>query len=264
MIVKNEEDIIEQTLRDAARWSDKLIVLDNGSSDKTWEIVQSLAKELPVIIPFVQDFQSFHDGLRAIMFNKFKVELTENDWWCIRMDADEFYHDDPRQMLQNIPHKYKLVYKASIDYFITHEDLEDFKFTGNFSEDRSKIKYYQPYTWSEIRFVRHSDKLKWDIKKIVPTPAGLIYPHQIRVLHYQYRSPEQMRKRFETRLIAKNENKRTFKHEKGVDWKFYLKYRNELVCHNEGEDYTILGNRNKFNKPYKRIIKQLLTLVRYY
>ena len=35
MLVKNEEDIIASTLKAAAEWSDKLIVLDNGSTDRT-------------------------------------------------------------------------------------------------------------------------------------------------------------------------------------------------------------------------------------
>jgi glycosyltransferase involved in cell wall biosynthesis len=264
MLVKNEEDIIESTLREGAKWCDKLIVMDNGSSDKTWEIVNQLSEELSVIIPFCQHNQSFKIGLRSIMFDQFKSELTSDDWWCVRMDADEFYLDNPRQILKDIPSKYRLVYKASIDFFITHEDLQDYNFSGNFSDDKNKIMYYQPYTWSEMRFVRHSKKLKWDISKFIPSPTGLIFPRQIRILHYQFRSPEQMKKRFETRLKAKNENCGSFKHEKGADWKSYLKHRNELVCHSEGEDFTILGNRNKFNKPYKRIVKQLLTLLRYY
>ena len=90
LLVKNEEDIIVSNLRAAAQWSDKLIVMDNGSTDNTWQIVQDLAKEYPQIIPFAQDSQPFRIGLRALMFNAFKHEMTKDDWWCIRLDADEF------------------------------------------------------------------------------------------------------------------------------------------------------------------------------
>lgn len=68
LLVKNEEDIIVSNLRAAAQWSDKLIVMDNGSTDNTWQIVQDLAKEYPQIIPFAQDSQPFRIGLRALMF----------------------------------------------------------------------------------------------------------------------------------------------------------------------------------------------------
>ena len=38
LVVKNEADIIAHTLTDAARWSDKIIILDNGSTDGTWDM----------------------------------------------------------------------------------------------------------------------------------------------------------------------------------------------------------------------------------
>jgi hypothetical protein len=112
MLVKNEEDIIASTLRAAAEWSDKLIVLDNGSTDRTWEIVNDMASLHPCIIPFAQDGRPFRIGLRALMFDAFKHEMTDEDWWCIRMDADEFYVESPREFLQNIPKRFKQVSKA--------------------------------------------------------------------------------------------------------------------------------------------------------
>ena len=40
LLVKNEADIIRTSILAAAQWSDKVIVMDNGSTDGTWEIVQ--------------------------------------------------------------------------------------------------------------------------------------------------------------------------------------------------------------------------------
>ena len=37
--VKNEVDIIDQSLRAAASWCSKIYVFDNGSDDGTWETV---------------------------------------------------------------------------------------------------------------------------------------------------------------------------------------------------------------------------------
>ena len=99
MLVKNEEDIIASTLKAAVEWSDKLIVLDNGSTDRTWEIVNDMASLRPCIIPFAQDGRPFRIGLRALMFDAFKHEMTDDDWWCISMDADEFYVESPRKFL---------------------------------------------------------------------------------------------------------------------------------------------------------------------
>lgn len=50
-LVKDEADIIEYTLSRAAEWSHRIFVMDNGSTDGTWELVQRLARRLPGIVP---------------------------------------------------------------------------------------------------------------------------------------------------------------------------------------------------------------------
>ena len=47
LLVKNEVDVIAASLKDACRWSDKIIVIDNGSTDGTWQLIQDLAKQYP-------------------------------------------------------------------------------------------------------------------------------------------------------------------------------------------------------------------------
>lgn len=264
LLVKNEDDIIASTLRAAAIWSDKVIVLDNGSTDNTWKIVNELALEFSNIIPFAQDNSTFKIGMRAIMFNHFKSELTENDWWCIRLDADEFFIQDPREFLKEIKLKYKQVYKASYDYTITNEDIAEYSFSGNFENDKHKIQYYLPKTWSEIRFLRHSPKLHWDIDEFKPKPCGLTYPKQIDVAHYQYRSPQQMEKRFNVRKQAKIDGCVSFKHENGSSWQDYLIPRNGLNFDNKKDKLQTAGNRNNFNKRHTFIFKSILTFFNYY
>ena len=41
-MVKNEADIIEQTIKAAAKWSDFIYIFDNGSTDGSWEKVLEL------------------------------------------------------------------------------------------------------------------------------------------------------------------------------------------------------------------------------
>ena len=264
MLVKNEQDIIASTLRAAAEWSDKVIVLDNGSTDNTWEIIQNLSVSDPRIIPFAQDSQPFRIGLRALIFDAFAHEMTSNDWWCIRLDADEFYADSPRKFLVDIPMRYKQVSKASIDFMITEEDLNEFEFEGDFEADRSKIRYYNPLTWAEVRFLRHSPKLRWDTDKFKPTPCGLTWPLQIKVLHYQFRSPQQMQKRFGVRQQAREEGCGSFSHEKGKSWHDYLQKREQLAYYQPEKGFELRGNRNKFNKTHTRIFKSILTFIGYY
>lgn len=90
LLVKNEADIIRESLLAAMQWSDKVIVMDNGSKDGTWDIVQEMAAQDPHIVAFMQYTGGFRIGLRAKAFRAFRHEMTRNDWWCVRLDADEF------------------------------------------------------------------------------------------------------------------------------------------------------------------------------
>lgn len=262
MLVKNEADILEYTLRDDAKWCDKVIVIDNGSDDGTWEIVQKVAEECPNVIPFLQTREPFIEGLRGYAFDAFGGEMEEGDWWAIRMDADEFYKGNIKEFLSHVPFKYKQVHAARVDFQLTTEDDFD-SFTGDFAHDKELIEYYLPGTWAEIRFLRHSKSLKWDKTKRRPEPCGLTYPKQVQVIHYQHRSPMQMQQRLEVRKIA-NEQNDSFHHIKTYDWKDYLVDRKDCVKDDGTGLYPTVGNRNKFNKLHTRIFKSVLTVFGYY
>lgn len=222
LLVKNEVDIIRASLCAAAKWSDKVIVMDNGSTDGTWEIVQSMAAENERIVAFMQYTGSFHIGLRAKAFRAFRKDMSRNDWWCVRLDADEFFAEDPRVFLANIPRKYNCVKKLSTDFVLTHEDIKKHKFTGDFSLDRTYITHYLPEQRKERRFMRHSPWLIWNEKWRYPHPMGRTTKECIAVDHYQYRSPQQMEKRYNTRQQAKKDGCGSFLHENGSSWQEYL------------------------------------------
>lgn len=222
LLVKNEADIIRASLLAAIQWSDKVIVMDNGSSDGTWEIVQEMAAQNPRIVAFMQYKGGFRIGLRAKAFKAYRQEMTRNDWWCVRLDADEFFSEDPRTFLAQIPKKYNTVKKLSTDYILTQEDIENHSFTGDFSIDRQHITHHLPEKRKERRFMRHSPWLVWCEKWRYPHPIGRTAKTCIAVDHYQYRSPQQMKKRFMTRQQAKKDGCGSFLHENGNDWTDYL------------------------------------------
>lgn len=58
IICKNEERIIEKCLNQAKKLADEIIVVDSGSTDKTPEIVQEIAKNFNLKFVF-QDWLGF-------------------------------------------------------------------------------------------------------------------------------------------------------------------------------------------------------------
>lgn len=228
LLVKNEADVIAASLTDACRWSDKIIVIDNGSTDGTWEIVQQLAENYPQIIPWLRYKGAFHIGLRAKAFRAFCHEMNKDCWWNVRLDADEFYPGDVRAFLAKVPKRYRTVKKESTDYVLTREDLEQHTFTGDFEKDRPFITHALPERRRERRFMRHSALLCWLERWRYPHPWGRVYDKPIRVEHYQYRSPEQMAQRFAVRRQAKADGCGSFSHEQGQSWRDYLLTNKQL------------------------------------
>lgn len=243
LVVKDENDVIAASLKDACRWSDKIIVIDNGSTDGTWETVQSLAKQYSQIIPWLRYEGPFHIGLRARAFSAFRHEMTSKDWWCVRLDADEFYPSDIRGFFETLPRRYRVVKKASTDYVLTAEDLTTIPFSGDFEKDRKYITHALPDKRQERRFMRHAPWLCWLERWRYPHPWGRVAPATIPVEHYQYRSPEQMKRRYETRQRAKADGCGSFKHEDGTKWQDYVMTNDELasVLHNGRNRVTVAG-----------------------
>jgi len=241
-LVKNESDIITQTLRSAISWSDFIYVYDNGSTDGTWERVVNLSKEYEQIIPYKQDSQPFADSLRSEPFNYYRTNSSDGDWWC-KLDADEIYIDDPREFLCNVPKKYELVWAASFEFYFTDKDLAIYSHDQSLYADdipvEDKCRYYIN-NWSEPRFFRYNKSLVWEksvVKSESPMPDGIgdSYTKRIKLKHFQYRSPQQIQKRLDTRIQAMQDG--VFLHEKRKDWKEKLENNNDATNFSFDKDY---------------------------
>jgi hypothetical protein len=220
-LVKNEADVIRESLLSALNWCDQVYVFDNGSDDGTWELVKELAKQHLEIVPYKQDDVSFRNGLRADIFNEFRSRAGPRDWWCW-LDADEFYIDDPRIFLAKISGRFQIVWSASFAYYFTDQDIILYqKDPVNYSKIpvEQRLRYYKNH-WGEPRFFRHSDGIVWTRDRAFPeTLSGArAYPVRIWLKHYQYRSPEQIERRLLTRRPV-IEARIGFRHEALPNWR---------------------------------------------
>jgi len=258
-LVKNEADIIEYCLSEASKWADKIFVYDNGSEDETWEIVNDLASSNPVIIPYKKEALPFRDELRARVFNTYKHLTSEGDWWCFRLDSDEFYIDNPKDFLANVPSKYHVVAKASFDFRLTFEDVEEFEFKDCSPHDALQLKYYNPLLYTEKRFFKHRKRLKWSNEKGFPDHMGILFPKFIRQKHYQYRSPNQIQNRLEKKKIATLNGYKCFlKHDNEDLWESVAEHRGNLIM--ESDEWLYKGYKypNLFKQPWYREIAELV------
>lgn len=217
-LVKNEADVIAQSLVAAVAWADLVYVYDNGSEDGTWDIVRDLAATHPEITPYKQEARPFGQFLRRELFETYRENAAPGDWWCI-LDADEFYIDDPRRFLAEVPERFGEVWSASFEYYFTDVDAARYEQDPGAYADgvpvEQKCRYYL-CNWSEPRFFRDTARLVWQAGAW-PERLGPPYPRRIRLKHFQYRSPQQIQRRIDTRREALAGG--AFLHEMLPDWR---------------------------------------------
>lgn len=219
-VVKNEADILEYHLDKSLLHFDYIYLFDNGSDDQTWEIINQRAAIDSRVVPFVSDGKPFRDSLRGEVFRAFQNRARDGDWWC-RLDADEFYVDNPRTFLSVIPIHYHVVWSVHFNYYLTQSDLlripsvnldKPPTFDGKF------VPRFYKANASEARFFRHRTGLIWPEGASWPLHMGLVWRRRIRLKHWQYRSPQQIEVRLRTRRAAELRGYKNFKHAVQEEW----------------------------------------------
>lgn len=127
--IKNEADIIESFVRYHVNIMDLMIILDNGSTDDTLNIINNLKKEnLPIVVLIDKDkyFEPFikYNYLLDIALNEYSADIV-----C-PLDCDEFIicqNGNPRRIIEEIP-KYSYFKVKWRTYVPTVHDDENIKF----------------------------------------------------------------------------------------------------------------------------------------
>lgn len=102
-MVNNESEIIESFIRYNSNFVDKMVIIDNGCTDNTMEIVRLLQKEGYKIDTYDESLQPY-DQFR--LDNKYLNIITNKDRpdILIPLDADEFLTGkrNPREIIENL------------------------------------------------------------------------------------------------------------------------------------------------------------------
>jgi glycosyltransferase involved in cell wall biosynthesis len=207
----NDEDIIEEVISHLISQGLELVVLDNGSTDKTYEICKKFEDNgIVELRQYHSSSTRVHD--LPIMFGMlYDMALTHSPDWVIRSDSDEILESGQRnqtlkQAIINADSDgYNLIQFDRFDFFMTDDDDE------NANSLKEKLKYYSHYgdfiyrAWKYYPGISVSD-------------AGGHYPifpdgikYQIAkkkfvLRHYPLRSKKQTEKKLEDRMKGINEN----------------------------------------------------------
>lgn len=230
-IIKNEADIILETLENALRFCDSIYVFDNGSTDGSSELISEKALSDERIVTAAYNNEIYRNQFRNRVYNMFHHRYSASDWWYI-LDADEMLTEDPRPMLVRATQRSKNQMRVwQAQFYFTDKDLALYDHE-NIELSVSERRRYYRINWREPRFFRNSPSEKWPESisgKVPPFCQKLYHPSPI-CRHYAERTPEQIKMRRDIRL----NNPYSFLHvkNKSDDW---LKRSKDCFYYQKGE-----------------------------
>jgi glycosyltransferase involved in cell wall biosynthesis len=202
-MVKNEMDIIESFVRYNVNYLDGMIILDNGSTDRTLNILESLKNEgLPIFVN-EDDTRDFDKVLKMNHLLK-KAVYEFNADIIVPLDADEFLlspnKGDPREFLEKLesPNYYVAKWKVYVPDFNKNEVEKFIPSKITMARDDSSRTWHTLYkviiprklvTDYDVRLTRGSHSLVFD-PKYKEVLNRIINPN-LRIAHFPIRSKEQ-------------------------------------------------------------------------
>ena len=205
--VYNEVDIIKEVIEDLISQGIELVVLDNGSTDGTYEICKKFVDH--GILKLIQ-FKTSIFELDLLLRMLSDMGLMQSPDWLIRIDADEFFESGiPNRNLKETIEQvdaegYNLIQFDRFDFFMTDQDNETVKST----KDRLKYYSYQGdflyRAWKCFPGIRIGD-----VGGHYPIfPEGLkykIFPKKFIMRHYPSRTKEQAEKKISNAIRGRGQ-----------------------------------------------------------
>jgi glycosyltransferase involved in cell wall biosynthesis len=231
-IIKNEADIIIETLNNALRFCDNIYVFDNGSTDGSFELICEKAAQDSRVVIAVHSDEIYRNQFRNRVYNMFHSDFSASDWWYI-LDADEMLTEDPRPMLIEAMQRNKNQMRVwQAQFYFTDNDLANYEIEDKAQSVSQRRRYYR-INWREPRFFRNSPSKQWpeDISGKVPPFCQKMYRPSPICRHYAQRTPEQIKMRREIRI----NNPFSFLHVKNKTEDDWLKESAECFYYHEGQ-----------------------------
>ena len=205
MLVRDEADILPESIPHYLSWIDGLFVMDLGSTDGTWDLLRDFAsRDSRLVLHSTRDLV-FHEGLRAILFDYYRNRFSAGDW-IVKADADEFYDVPPPLFVQKyLRPRDTCIYVQWFYFRLTNLEIEAIEQNGvTPAQERSRPiaerrRFYKMPTHGEPRMFRYRPSMRWPARHAFPFNAGYVAPARIPVRHYPHRDPWQMAARYRLR-----------------------------------------------------------------
>jgi glycosyltransferase involved in cell wall biosynthesis len=166
MRVKDERDWIAASIASIRGIADEIVVVDNGSTDGTFEILRDMAHQENSRLKLWQKPELHHGDL-----SNFALEQTSFRW-VFRWDGDMVAHTDGEHPVAELrarilglnPHRYYLIYLRHINLSgdLCHQDPQEMVHIEEYIHTFSKAaRFIHPGRFEAIKFPFYYKPLFW-------------------------------------------------------------------------------------------------------
>ncbi|WPC44830.1 glycosyltransferase [Clostridium sp. JS66] len=152
MLVKNEAHrYLEEVLTKASKYVNKVVILDDGSTDNTVEVCKRILKNIPhsIVLNKTSNFNN-EIVLRKQLWN---LAVESKCDWILCLDADEMFEDRVNKGIRNLINQpYYDYFDFRLYDFWNKEHYREDKYWSAHKHYRSFLIRYQPnfkYIWNE-------------------------------------------------------------------------------------------------------------------
>jgi len=222
LLVRDEEDIINETLNHLSNYCDHILVLDTGSSDNTFEICKYHKK-----VCYAERIDAvYSDVLRQKLVDRSNNYLTYGDWF-LAVSADHFFVSNPREDIKRaVAEEANVITYDVAQFYFTDKDYHQCttsKYWYKISVQDRLLYYAINYHNFPVAFEYQKGlKYKHDVTEWPRVPQKRIASFHPILKHYQFRCVNQIKKRLRLRFDQQRKGFAGFRHYRTGDWKQYI------------------------------------------
>jgi len=203
--VYNDGNIINEVIEHLLSQNLELVVLDNGSTDGSFEICRKFQDKG---ILQLKQFQTETYNQFLVYRMLYDMTIAHNPDWVVKIDSDEFLESGISKMnlkdaiIQVDKEGYNLIQFDRFDFFMTDDDKK------NSDSIKNKLRYYSCQGDFLYRSWKYIPGITLGTNGHYPVfPGGIgykIYSKKFVLRHYPFRSKEQAKKKISGRLRGIN------------------------------------------------------------